>query len=56
MKQTKKEALECIRNNQSFNTGKIAYIANEDGSQGLMTKVDGQDVYTLNEKGEWVSI
>jgi hypothetical protein len=52
---TVKSALKCIQNNESFNTGVIAYVANEDGTQGLMTKVVDMKVY-MPINGQWVEV
>jgi GTP cyclohydrolase II len=50
-----KTALKCIQENESFNTGVIAYVANEDGTQGLMTKVVDMKVY-MPINGQWVEV
>jgi hypothetical protein len=51
--------LDLIRRNLSFNLpvkgGFISYIANADGTQGILSKVESDDFYIF-EEGKWVLI
>lgn len=43
----------CIKNNITANTGEIVYIANLDGTQGLMSKVvEGRAFFLVNNRWE----
>lgn len=51
----KKDAVRCMQENISFNTGQIAYIAGENQEQGIMSLVKNNKVYVATQTG-WVEV
>lgn len=50
------KVVDCIRDDISCNTGKVVYVANEDGTQGLMSKVSEDGKMLIPVNGRWVEV